>query len=39
LKSYDEVLAGLTAFLTRTEGLDPGVARRTAAGMMANQPA
>ncbi|MBX5481880.1 MAG: zinc ribbon domain-containing protein [Myxococcaceae bacterium] len=39
LKSYDEVLAGMTAFLQRTQGLDPGVARRTATATMAKMPA
>ena len=39
LKTYDEVLAGMTSFLTRTQGLDERVAREAATGMMARQPA
>ncbi len=39
LKSYDEVHAGMTNFLTRTQGLDEQVARGAATEMMAKQPA
>jgi len=39
MKSYDEVLVGNAAFLTRTQGLDPHVARETAKTMLAQQPA
>ena len=39
LKSYEEVLAGMTNFLTRTQGLDEQVARGAAVEMMAKQPA
>ena len=39
MQSYDEKLEGLGAFLVRTQGLDPGVARTTAAAMMARLPA
>ena len=39
MKSYDEVLVGMTAFLVRTQGLDQEVAKKAAVGMMAAQPA
>jgi hypothetical protein len=39
LKSYDEVLTGMTGFLKKTQGLDDEVARQTAKGMMATLPA
>ncbi len=39
MKSYDEALAGMTGFLKQTQGLDDAVARETARGMMAKQPA
>jgi hypothetical protein len=39
MQSYDEKLAGLGAFIVRTQGLDPGVARHAAAAMMAGLPA
>ena len=39
MKSYDEVLAGMTAFLVRTQGFDQEPARKAAAGMMAGLPA
>lgn len=39
LKSYDEVLVGMTAFMTGTQGLDESVAREAAKGMLANMPA
>jgi hypothetical protein len=39
LKSYDEVLVGMTAFIKRTQGLDDSVAREAAKGMMATLPA
>jgi hypothetical protein len=39
LKTYEEVLAGMTNFLTRTQGLDEQVARGAAVEMMARQPA
>jgi hypothetical protein len=39
LKAYDEVLAGMISFLTRTQGLDARVAQETAARMLAHQPA
>jgi Putative zinc ribbon domain len=38
LKIYEEVLAGMTNFLTRTQGLDEQVARGAAVEMMARQP-
>jgi hypothetical protein len=38
-KSYDETLTGMTAFLVKTQGLDPAAARKAAAGMMAELPA
>jgi hypothetical protein len=39
LRSYDEVLAGMTAFLVRTQGFDQEAARKAAVGMMAGLPA
>jgi hypothetical protein len=39
LKSYEEVLGGLTAFLLRTQGLDDAVARAAARSMLSTQPA
>jgi hypothetical protein len=39
MKSYDEVLAGMTGFLVSTQGLDATVARDTARTMIAEQPA
>jgi hypothetical protein len=39
LKSYDEVLARMTDFLQRTQGLDGSVAREAAKGMMEKMPA
>jgi hypothetical protein len=38
MKSYDEVLTGMTAFLIKTQGFDQEAARKTAAGMMAEMP-
>jgi hypothetical protein len=39
LKSYEEVLAGFTGFLRRTQGISEEAARGTAADILANQPA
>jgi len=39
LKTYEEVLAGMTNFLTRTQGLDERVVRGAVVEMMARQPA
>jgi hypothetical protein len=39
LKSYDEVLTGMTGFLQQTQGLDGAVARDAAKSMMATMPA
>ena len=39
MKSYDEVLTGMTAFLVKTQGFDQEAARKAATGMMAEQPA
>ena len=39
MKSYDEVLAGMAAFLVRTQGIDEEVGRKMAASMMAKLPA
>jgi len=39
MKSYDEVLDGMTGFITRTQGLDAEVAKGIAAKAMANLPA
>lgn len=39
MKSYEEVLAGMTGFLQKTQGLDATVARDTARTMMASNPA
>ena len=39
LKSYEDVLVGMTEFMKRTQGLDDKVAREAARGMMARMPA
>src|SRR5262249_36533959 len=39
MKSYDEVLTGMTAFLVKTRGIDQQAASKAAAGMMAELPA
>jgi len=39
LKSRDEVLTGMTAFMVRTQGLDESAARRAAQEMMSHMPA
>ncbi len=39
MKDYDEVLAGIAAFLKNTQGLDDVVAREAAKGMMSKLPA
>ena len=39
MKSYDEVLKGMTAFLVKTRGIDQQAASKAAAGMMAELPA
>jgi hypothetical protein len=39
MKSYNEVLTGMTAFLVQTQGFDQQAARKAAAGMMAELPA
>jgi hypothetical protein len=39
LKSYDEVLAGFTGFLQRTQGLQEDAARKAATQMLSKQPA
>lgn len=39
MKSYDEALAGMTAFIVGTQGLDEGAARETAKNLMATMPA
>jgi hypothetical protein len=39
MKSYDEALTGMTAFLIKTQGFDQAAARKAAAGMMAELPA
>lgn len=39
MQSYDEKLKGLSGFIVRTQGLDRGAARRSAAAMMAKLPA
>lgn len=39
MQSYEEKLDGMTAFITRTQGLEAGVARETARAMMAKLPA
>jgi hypothetical protein len=39
LKSYDEVLEGMTQFIVRTQGIDAGAAERAAKDMMKAQPA
>jgi len=39
LKSYEEALSGMSAFIVRTQGIDEGAARRVAQGIMAKMPA
>jgi hypothetical protein len=39
MQSYDEKLASMAGFLTRTQGLDASAARETARAMMAKLPA
>jgi hypothetical protein len=39
LKSYEEVLEGMSAFLVRTQGIDGQAARTMSANMMAKLPA
>jgi hypothetical protein len=39
MKSYDEVLAGMSAFLVRTQGMDEQVGRKMAATVLAKLPA
>jgi hypothetical protein len=39
MKSYEEVLESMAAFMVRTQGLDKGVAREAARAMMSKLPA
>ncbi len=39
LKSYQEALAGMSAFIVRTQGLTEAAAREAARGLMAGMPA
>jgi hypothetical protein len=39
MQSYDEKLESMSGFIVRTQGLDAGVARETARGLMAKLPA
>lgn len=39
MKSRDEVLDGMTKFITRTQGLDPDAAGAAAREMMSHMPA
>jgi hypothetical protein len=39
LKSYHEALEGMSAFIAKTQGLEPEAARQTARGAMAKMPA
>lgn len=39
MRSYDEVLQGMTWFMTKSQGIDEAAAREAAAGMMAQLPA
>lgn len=39
MKSYDDVLAGMTRFMVKTQGLDDGAAKMLAAEMMSGLPA
>jgi hypothetical protein len=39
MKSREEVLQGMTAFIIRTQGLDEAMARRAAQEMMSHMPA
>ncbi len=38
-QSYEERLAGMTAFIVRTQGIDEGAARAAAKSLMARLPA
>jgi hypothetical protein len=39
MQSYGEKLDSMTGFMVKTQGLDPGAARKLAAGMMSRLPA
>jgi hypothetical protein len=39
MRSYDEVLVGITGFIVRSQGLDESAARNTAKQMMTTLPA
>ena len=39
MKSYDEVLDGMTTFMVRTQGIDEAAARQMAGQAMKNLPA
>lgn len=39
MKTYDEVLGGVTSFIVTTQGLDENAARETAKSMMSKLPA
>ncbi len=39
MKSYDDVLAGMSRFMIDSQGVDADAARKMAAGMMAKLPA
>ncbi len=39
MKTYDEVLVGMTGFLVQSQGLDEAAAQGAAKGMMAQLPA
>lgn len=39
MQSYQEKLESMTGFIVKTQGLDPGAARKAAEGMMARLPA
>jgi hypothetical protein len=39
MKNYEEQVAGFTAFMVRTQGLDPAAARAQAIEVMRNLPA
>ncbi|MCL1632508.1 zinc ribbon domain-containing protein [Sporolactobacillus sp. CPB3-1] len=39
MQNYDEKLSSMTQFIIRTQGLNPGVAQKSAAFMMSKLPA
>jgi hypothetical protein len=39
MRSYDEALEGMSAFMVKTQGLDPAAARETVRSILAKLPA